>query len=80
MQTLTATVAEHEMSGWQPIAIAPMDPGTIYLIVSGGIVWCAKRYSKDDERWFDLDGNVDLEHPTHWMALPAPPEFGRNHG
>ena len=48
--------------------------------VAGGIVWCAKRYSKDDERWFDLDGNVDLEHPTHWMALPAPPEFGRNHG
>jgi hypothetical protein len=61
---------------WQPIATAPKD-GTDILIFRGGSMHVV---FFDDEKqspwaWCTADGiSYHLNYPTHWRALPAPPE------
>ena len=71
---------------WQPIETAPKD-GTEILVWAGSCVVVSWRrlngigypreawrlvhgaYSSGDEG----DWSNEVEHPTHWMPLPAPP-------
>lgn len=71
------------MSKWQPIETAPRDGRQVLLSGSwDGRAWVWQGwFDHEDERgwfaagshWTDAyDGS--LEHPTHWMPLPPPPE------
>lgn len=62
-------------SEWRDIASAPKD-GTPVLLANardGSIRWSL--WSED--RWRDgqkrVGGQVNMDSPTHWMPLPAPP-------
>jgi hypothetical protein len=77
------------MSDWQPIETAPKDGTYILLFVRtswGGpeihkACWEDNTYDVKCEAWCianstDRDYNTsdEVECPTHWMPLPAPPE------
>jgi hypothetical protein len=77
-----ATLAAQEalglvlVQGWQPIESAPRDGGHIDVWANG------LRYADaywDGEGFAVLDSTgygVEVEHPTHWMPLPASPIAG----
>jgi hypothetical protein len=64
------------VQGWQPIESAPRDGGHIDVWANG------LRYADaywDGEGFAVLDSTgygVEVEHPTHWMPLPASPIAG----
>lgn len=61
---------------WQPIETAPMD-GTHVLTWNGRWIavsyWSAKDFY-NAPAWHDTRSDVNhIDHPTHWMPLPAAP-------
>lgn len=68
---------------WQPIETAPRD-GTPVLVANAKGAMTTARWEKEDcgtfvyEAWYLLFGGLnaeetEIEWPTHWMPLPAPP-------
>lgn len=62
---------------WHPIETAPKDGARILILDEHKRV-CTCRFMRGD--WLDgwenetFDMTVTMEHPTHWMPLPQPPE------
>ncbi len=62
---------------WQPIETAPKDGTDMLLIRNYGVStregvfigW----FNPITDKWVNLHTGSDSYGPTHWMALPAPP-------
>jgi hypothetical protein len=77
---------------WQPIETAPKDGTLIDVWLGDGSAedvefYCASRRSRRSTNWHWREGKfrpfvglgmpIVTVRPTHWMALPAPPEGER---
>lgn len=69
-----------EVTGWQPIASAPMD-GTEVIVAHGKFMAIAFADQDNDLAWTIDDGHDyriclrrELANPTHWKPLPPAPE------
>lgn len=69
------------MADWQPIETAPKDGADILVTMThndglGG--WITHMWVdswSEEYPWPEYERRIDLlGHPTHWMALPAPPK------
>jgi hypothetical protein len=65
------------LSAWQPIDTAPEDKEVLVFVPAWGAI--IARYNTAFEEWTSrmqcpVSLSEDREQPTHWMALPAPPE------
>jgi len=64
---------------WQPISTAPKD-GTRILVARDGMVFTTKWHKCTTYRGGQLEPEVTYDFwacgsaPTHWQALPDPPE------
>jgi hypothetical protein len=81
-------MSEERMSDWQPIETAPRDGTSVLLweqeatLRHDGIVICGsyvdfhgKAPDGYHDGWFDdVSGHYEVK-PTHWMPLPAKPDF-----
>lgn len=65
---------------WMPIESAPKDGTPVVLvdweqvcIISGCPLMGACYWHASLGQWVGAGGSADVDEPTHWMPLPAPP-------
>jgi len=77
------TRLEKAKDGWRPIETAPKDGSTILLAErtwGGNLVVTPGRWFEDEQGWWEHGSHPTdyadqrIDHPTHWMPLPSPPE------